>query len=142
MGHSWGTVGAQNWKLSCTVGAQLGHKVTWGTVGAQLRQNQFGHSWHTVDAQLRHTWGTLGHNLRKEERKASLGTIGAYFRHIWALGHSFISGTVGAQTIFTNYGRHFLILNSLYVTLIKPPYYYPSLLYIIHYTIYIIHYTL
>ena len=48
LGHSRGTVGAQS-----------GHKITWGTVGAQSRQSQLGHSWGIVEAQL-------GHNLRKD----------------------------------------------------------------------------
>ena len=64
LGHSWGTVGAQ-----------LGHKVTWGTVEAKA-----------VGAQLRHSWGTVV----AQNRKLS-STVGAQ------LGHKVTWGTVGAQ---------------------------------------------
>ena len=47
LGHTWGTVGAQ-----------LGQKVTWGTLS--LGQKQLGHSWGTLGAHLGHTWGTHG----------------------------------------------------------------------------------
>ena len=62
----------------------------------------------------RNSWGTVEAQLGQkiENSRAQLG-------HSWS--------TVGAQNIFTNCGRNFLILNSLHVTLIKPPYYYPSL---------------
>ena len=53
--------------------AHLGYKVTWSTVGAQLKQKQLGHSWCTISglakeklvwAQLRriclgHSWGRV-----------------------------------------------------------------------------------
>ena len=113
--HSWGTViKAQLGHIIENSWAQLGHKVTWGTVEAK-----------PVGAQLRHTWGTVGAQSQERREKSKFG-------HSWGivqahLGHTFISGTVGAQNIFTNCGRNFLILNSLHVTLIKPPYYYPSL---------------
>ena len=51
-----GTVGG-------TAEAQLGHKVTWGTVEAKR-------IWGTVEAQL-------GHNFRTDERKVTLGTVEA-----------------------------------------------------------------
>ena len=53
MGHSWGTVGAQNCISTWgTLGAQLGQKVTWGTLGAHLGQMQLGHSWGKIGTHL------------------------------------------------------------------------------------------
>ena len=75
LGHSWGTVGAVTWgtlgahlgqkqlgqghtgtvgakKFFCklnTLGAHLGHKVTWGTLGADTVGDQLGHIWDKND---------------------------------------------------------------------------------------------
>ena len=81
--HSWGIVGAQNSRAP-----------SWGTVGAQLRQNQLGHSWAHV--------GHSAVGAKSEERREK-----SKFGHSWGivqahLGHTFISGTVGAQNIFNN----------------------------------------
>ena len=79
MGHRIDNSRAQLRHSRGTAGAQLGQKVTWGTVEAKSVETQLRHSWGTVGAQL-------GHNLRTDERKISLGTV----------GHTFLLGTVGA----------------------------------------------
>ena len=65
MGHKIENIRAQLGHIRGTAGAQLGHKVTWGTVEAKA-----------VEAQL-------GHNIRTNKRKSSLGTVGAQLRHSW-----------------------------------------------------------
>ena len=83
-----GTVGAQNWKLSGIVGSQSGHKVTWVTVGAQLRHSRGKTSLSTVDAQLRHSWGTIFGQKREKLIQAQLGHSWGTFRAHIFLGHS------------------------------------------------------
>ena len=61
----------------------MGHKITWGTVEAQLQQNQLG----TIETKT--VWVQLGYCCRADERKVVLGTVEAHSVH------TFLLGTVG-----------------------------------------------
>ena len=50
--HSWGKKLKTLGHSRGTAGAQLGHKVTWGTVEAKAVGAQLEHSWGTVEAHL------------------------------------------------------------------------------------------
>ena len=85
MEHSWGTVEAQLGLIMKNSRGQLGHKVTWGIVGAQLRHSRGKSSRGTVEALLRHSWGTITGQTREK-------LVWAQFRHIW--GTHFSCGRV------------------------------------------------
>ena len=81
MGHSWGTLGAQNCISWGTLGAQLVY--SWGKLGAQ---SYLRHTWGTLGAdtagdQLEHTWGTVEAINDLKHSLCKLNTLGAHLGH-------------------------------------------------------------